>query len=81
MKGTVDCYECHFEKAFTMWAIIGDKMLPMRPNVEQRPTAELLEAVGNSSEVKEKMTSKLPVAKNLPMREQVTWYTFGSFHK
>ena len=37
--------------AVTMLAMIGDMMLPMRPNVEQRPTEELLELVGNSSEV------------------------------
>lgn len=36
---------------FTMLAIIGDMMLPMRPKVEQRPTEELLELVGNNSVV------------------------------
>ena len=31
--------------------MMGDSMLPMRPNVEHSPIEELLELVGNSSAV------------------------------
>ena len=52
---------------------MGARMLPILPAVEHRPTAELLELVGNSSDVYEKTTSKLIVANILPINEQAIW--------